>query len=64
METSPSSDFAKANRGPTIVTVTWVECAVAILIVGTRMFTRSYLIHNVGIDDWMIVLALVGLFPR
>ncbi|KAL9001776.1 MAG: hypothetical protein Q9188_005250 [Gyalolechia gomerana] len=58
-ELSQSSDRADANRGPTILAVTWVECALAILIVGTRMYTRSYLIHNVGIDDWMIVLALV-----
>ncbi|KAL9596012.1 MAG: hypothetical protein Q9219_006096 [cf. Caloplaca sp. 3 TL-2023] len=52
-------DLAQANRGPTILAVSWIECTVAILIVATRMYTRSYLIRNVGIDDWMIVLALV-----
>ena len=50
----------KANRGPSILAVSWTECAVAILFVSARMYTRIFLIHNVGIDDWMMLLALVS----
>lgn len=59
--TPPSTVAASANRGPAILAVSWIECVVAILIVGARLYTRSCLIHNVGIDDWMILLALVSL---
>lgn len=50
-----------SNRGPCILAVSWTECVVAILFVSARMYTRIFLIHNVGIDDWMMLLALVSL---
>ena len=49
-----------SNRGPSILAVSWTECAVATLFVSARMYTRISLIHNVGIDDWTILLALVS----
>lgn len=49
-----------SNRGPSILAVGWTECAIAILFVNARMYTRISLIHNVGIDDWMMLLALVS----
>ena len=49
-----------SNRGPSILAVSWTECAVAILFVSARMYTRISLIHNVGMDDWMMLLALVS----
>ena len=55
-----NSAEATANRGPSILAVSWTECAVAILIVSARMYARSFLIHNVGMDDWMMLLALVS----
>lgn len=60
-ETSLPSAVATEDRGPAILAVSWIECVVAMIIVGARMYTRSYLIHNVGVDDWMILLALVSL---
>ena len=48
------------NRGPHILAATWVQCAIALLLVGARMYTRIHLIHNVGLDDWIILLALVS----
>lgn len=61
-ENTPSTTVVgSANRGPAILAVSWIEYVVAIVIVGARMYTRSCLIHNVGIDDWMILLALVSL---
>ena len=57
---SGTSAEVTANRGPSILAVSWTECAVAILIVSARMYARSFLIHNVGMDDWVMLLALVS----
>ncbi|KAL8795389.1 MAG: hypothetical protein Q9195_002130 [Heterodermia aff. obscurata] len=48
-----------ADRGSAILIVSWIECGVAITIVAARVYTRSRIIHNIGIDDWMILIALV-----
>lgn len=52
--------FKGANRGALILTVIWVECAIACIFVAARVYARTRLIHNMGIDDWMILWALVN----
>ena len=51
------------SRGPAILAVTWAECAVAFLLVSLRVFARGYLIRNFGMDDWVIIIAMVRQFP-
>jgi hypothetical protein len=30
-----------------------------VLVVGTRIITRTYVVHNMGKDDWAMLAALV-----
>ena len=58
--TTLSPSMIAENKGSMLLTVNWVECGLAVLIVAIRMYTRAHLIHNVGLDDWAMVLALVS----
>jgi hypothetical protein len=58
MEDTPA--YRNANRGALILTVIWAECAIACIFVAARVYARTRLIHNMGIDDWMILWALVS----
>ena len=59
--TLPSGLVKDPDRGPAVLSVSWIECIIAITFVVARMFTRSRLIHNVGSDDWFMVATLVSL---
>lgn len=41
--------------------VGWALCSVAIVVVGARSYCRYFLIHSFGLDDALMVLALVCL---
>ena len=40
--------------------VGWSLCSVAIIVVGARSYCRYFLIHSFGLDDALMVLALVS----
>lgn len=37
---------------------------IAVTMVGLRIYTRARLVGSIGPDDWVIVLALVRVFPQ
>lgn len=41
--------------------VGWALCSIATVVVGARSYCRHFLLHSFGIDDALMVLAMVGL---
>lgn len=48
--------------GPMTNAVLWVEVVVFALFVGLRLYTRKFILSAIGLDDYLVVLALVRLF--
>ena len=48
------------NRAPGILALTWIECAISLIAVALRMFTRAVIVRYVGLDDVFIVVTLVS----
>lgn len=48
------------NRGLTILTVGWTECALTSLFVIGRVYSRIQKRRVLGWDDWFILVAHVG----
>ena len=49
------------DRGPYLLAIYWTECAVAILVVALRLWSRM-MIKNFGLDDWAMIFTLVKLY--
>lgn len=39
--------------------VLWVQVVVFAVFVGLRLYTRSQILHSVGADDYLVLIALV-----
>lgn len=48
--------------GPMTNAVLWVEVVVFAVFVGLRLYTRKYILNAVGLDDLLVVIALVRLY--
>ena len=48
------------NIGPKILAANWTEAGIATVVVCIRMFTQIKVVGRVGIDDYLILLALVS----
>lgn len=48
-----------SNRAPGFITCMAVTSAAALILVSLRVYVRLGVVHNVGIDDGTIVLAMV-----
>ena len=59
--TGPPPD-GDVNRGPLIIAVSFVEFAFALLLVVLRFYTRIKLVRKIGLDDWLVLAALVRNF--
>lgn len=55
--------MAHEDLGPTLNAVGWTEAAIATILVGIRLFVRTKIVKHLGWDDYLMVLALVGLPP-
>ncbi|OQE38459.1 hypothetical protein PENCOP_c008G06352 [Penicillium coprophilum] len=44
--------------GPMTNAVLWVEVVVFALFVGLRLYTRKYILNSVGLDDYLVLVAL------
>lgn len=53
-----SSPYPHEDRGPSLVGTEWTECTIVILIVAFRFYARIS-IKALGIDDWLMLLAVV-----
>ena len=63
MNETAVSDPTESNedRGPQFVTIVWAECALALVFVALRLYTRRVYIKRIEWDDWIIFLTLVRL---
>jgi hypothetical protein len=48
------------NIGPSAVIAGWCEASVALIIVGLRIWTQAVVVGRLGIDDYLMVAALVS----
>ncbi|KAK4155443.1 hypothetical protein C8A00DRAFT_31681 [Chaetomidium leptoderma] len=51
--------YAEENRGPLTLTVTTTLTSVCLLFVLGRVYSRLIWIHELAIDDWMVVGSIV-----
>ena len=58
MESAQAGDYA--DKGPLIQGICWAGACLATCFVAARFFTRISLIKNLGLDDWVMLLALVS----
>ncbi|PYI32236.1 hypothetical protein BP00DRAFT_341944 [Aspergillus indologenus CBS 114.80] len=58
MNTS-SSESISDDKGPTILIVLWTLTGLTTVVVTGRMYIRAGLLHNLGVDDWLIVFSLL-----
>lgn len=49
------------NRGPVLLTVIWIITALALMIVGLKIYTKFKIVRDAGIDDFLIFLSMVRL---
>ncbi|KAJ0132342.1 FAD-linked oxidoreductase ZEB1 [Fusarium oxysporum f. sp. albedinis] len=47
------------GMGPMLNAVLWVQVVIFAIFVGLRLYTRSQILHSVGADDYLVVVALV-----
>lgn len=51
------------HRGHVVIAVGAVMTALATATVLARLYTRYFIIHHIGVDDWMAILSLVRACP-
>ncbi len=59
----PYPGFADENKGPLIVVVTATLTAIALLFVIARLYSRLLSMGKIAIDDYIVILSIVGLPP-
>lgn len=56
---------SSGGLGPVLNAVLWVQVVIFVVFVGLRIYTRSQILHSVGADDYLVIIALVcPLLPR
>ena len=55
------TDSSDAGHGPVIVTVSWILTTLAVLLITMRFYVRVNILHSLGADDWVMLLAGAGL---
>lgn len=55
----PTAEFLAESRGPVIRTVTWLGVIIPFIFVVLRVYTRVFVRKVFGMDDWVIVFAMV-----
>ena len=60
METTQYFSDEHINHGGRVLAVAWVEFGITVPFVASRIFTRARVIHNLGWDDWTILIAMVS----
>ena len=45
------------GRGPVIVSVSWVLTTIAVILIAMRFYVRVNVLHALGADDWVMLLA-------
>ena len=60
MNQSAHSPGSGENRANYLISVTWVQCAVSIVFVALRFWSRARITRNIWWDDWAILIPLVS----
>jgi hypothetical protein len=47
------------GRGPMTNAILWVEVVVFAVFAGLRLYTRKYILNAIGLDDYLVIIALV-----
>ncbi|KAM0321744.1 hypothetical protein ACHAPQ_009284 [Fusarium lateritium] len=55
----PTAEYLAESRGPVIRTVTWLGVIIPFIFVVLRVYTRLFVRKVFGLDDWVIVFAMV-----
>ena len=48
------------NIGPSAVIAGWIEAGIAIIVVTARTYTQAKVVGRMGIEDYIMIAALVG----
>ncbi|PYI23476.1 hypothetical protein BO99DRAFT_419097 [Aspergillus violaceofuscus CBS 115571] len=54
-----STEAASDDKGSTKLIVLWTLTGLITVVVTGRMYIRAGLLHNLGVDDWLIVFSLL-----
>lgn len=47
------------TRGPALIIVECIGLAIALVCLILRLYVRAFLMRNIGLDDWIMVAAMV-----
>ncbi len=47
------------NRGPELLAITWTFTALALIVVIVKIYTRFKIVHETGLDDFLIFVSTV-----
>lgn len=48
------------SRGPLALAVVFSFYGASVLVVALRMYTRIWITNRTGLDDWLMVISMVG----
>ena len=60
LDTLAVSRTTNIDKGPAFFGVALAFAATALVFVGLRIFVRVWMIHSTGLDDYLILLAMVS----
>ena len=49
------------DRGPTLIAVTWTFTAMALVVVGAKVYTRLKIVRETALGDLFTMLSMVSL---
>lgn len=49
------------TRGEGVLAASGVFTCLATILTAVRVYTRAYIVKRTGLDDWIILVSLVGL---
>jgi hypothetical protein len=52
------------TKGPMILGVFWAFFAVSVIMVSARLYIRARWLRNIGLDDYIITVSMVGSTAR
>lgn len=56
---SITPEYASQTKGPRILGVFWAFYLVSVLLVSARLYIRIRWLKNIGLDDYIIAVAMV-----
>ena len=57
----PILSIMAQNRGSVLVGITWMEVSLTVIVIIARFYTQVVILDNLGISDWLMLLAVVRL---